>query len=123
MDVLVKFGDSRSNRSRDIQDSQFVMDNEQTTVDVPCDNKTKCHKGQNALLLCLKTVKAGPNVSMWSQWEPLGGLLSVLSSTPDVPLSSKPGFERSHFHISANWLLVDKNVNRAHLRTHFQAVK
>ena len=41
LDVRVQFGDSRSNRSRDIRPAHFVMDDERrrTTADGPCGNR------------------------------------------------------------------------------------
>ena len=45
MDARIKFGDSRSNRSRDIRVTHFVMDDDERTT--PADGP--CGIGQSAL--------------------------------------------------------------------------
>ena len=42
---------------------------------------------------------------------------------PHVPITTKPGVEKSQFHISANQLEVDENVSRTHFRIHWLIVK
>ena len=47
-----------------------------------------------------------------------------LSPTAKYPnLQNGVGVEKSHYQIPANQLEIDKNVNRAHLRTHWLVVK
>ena len=57
VDVIVKFGDSRSNRSWDTRPAQFVMDDQrrtQRTAPVVLGRKQKCHLAFRRVLV--KTV-------------------------------------------------------------------
>ena len=48
LDVRIKFGDSRSNRSRDIRAVHFVMDD--NDADADADERRSSHKAQQSLL-------------------------------------------------------------------------
>ena len=52
-----------------------------------------------------------------------GGLSNGPITAPTSSLIPKPGVEKSPFHISANRLEVDENVNRTHFRIHRLVVK
>ena len=57
----------------------------------------------------------GANRNLWA------GSWMGLSTAPTLPLTHKPGVDKSPFQISANRFGVDENVNKAHIRTHWLA--